>query len=81
MWYHTRGAKIQWKKYKINPVFGAKGGEIPLAPAQCHPRAGGDLPSASATPLPRGSAPKTPTKCVKQDLWCKHSFTFGLLKP
>ena len=32
----------------------------PLASADCHPRAGGDLPSASATPSPRGAAPKTP---------------------
>ena len=37
-----------------------EGGSFPLASAECHPRAGGDLPSASATPSPRGTAPKTP---------------------
>ena len=30
-----------------------KGGSLPLAPAPCHPREGGDLLAASATPSPR----------------------------
>ena len=45
-----------------------EGEGLPLASAECHPRpsswaginSGGDLPSASATPSPRGAAPKTP---------------------
>ncbi len=48
-------------------IEGSKGGSLPLASAachprdfSCHPRAGGDLLAASATPSPRGAAPKTP---------------------
>ena len=41
-----------------------EGGSFPLASAECHPRAGGDLPSASATPSPRGTSPKTPVPAV-----------------
>ena len=49
-------------------VEGSKGGSLPLASAACHPRpfnglragSGGDLLAASATPSPRGAAPKTP---------------------
>ena len=45
-----------------------EGGSLPLASAACHPRpfdglragSGGDLLAASATPSPRGAAPKTP---------------------
>ncbi|WP_294956808.1 bifunctional phosphopantothenoylcysteine decarboxylase/phosphopantothenate synthase [uncultured Fibrobacter sp.] len=41
-----------------------EGGSFPHASAECHPRAGGDLPSASATPSPRGTTPKTPVPAV-----------------
>ena len=41
-----------------------KGGSLPLAPAPCHPREGGDLLAASATPPPRGSAPNTPSQNI-----------------
>ena len=34
MWYHTRGAKIQWKKYKISLLLGIKGGKMVFRYAQ-----------------------------------------------
>ena len=55
-------------------VEGSKGGSLPLASAachprdfSCHPRAGGDLLAASATPSPRGAAPKTPDARPEQN--------------
>ena len=44
-----------------------EGGSLPLASAACHPRAGGDLLAASATPSPRGAAPKTPAAPLAGD--------------
>ena len=52
-----------------------KGGSLPLASAACHPRpfdglragSGGDLLAASATPSPRGAAPKTPDARPEQN--------------
>jgi len=48
-----------------------EGGSFPLASADCHPRAGGDLPSASATPSSGGhsrNAPEPPAFPVAQDI-------------
>ena len=48
-----------------------KGEGLPLASADCHPRAGGDLPSASATPSSGGhprNAPEPPAFPVASDV-------------
>ena len=42
-------------------------GSLPLASAPCHPREGGDLPVAYATPSPRGTPPKTPGSSSKKN--------------
>lgn len=48
-----------------------EGEGLPLASAECHPRAGGDLPSASATPSSGGhprNAPEPPAFPVASDI-------------